>query len=119
MTDIIWPVDLPQMVSQDNYQEARGRNTIRTPVDQGRPKARRRFTSSIQTFTVTVYLTADQADIFDDFWENTTAAGSLEFDWVHPRTQEAAVCQFTGDDPPPMTPDGAEFKATFQMIILP
>jgi hypothetical protein len=119
MSDLIWPIDLPQAVAQDGYQETRVPNTIRSPVDQGRPKARRRYTASIQSFNIRLLLTEDQADLLDDFYEDTTAAGSLEFDWVHPRTQAAAVCQFSGDPPVTTAAGGLMYNVAFTMIILP
>jgi hypothetical protein len=119
MTDIIWPVDLPQTVDQDGYKEARLPNAVRSQVDQGRPKARRRYTASIKSFTVSLLLDEDQTEILDEFYDDTTAAGSLEFDWVDPRTNEAAVVQFWGDPPAIATAGGTLYKATFQMIILP
>lgn len=119
MADIIWPVDLPQKVDQSGYQEARGRNKIESPVDQGRPKSRRRFTASIQQFQIALLLDEDQVELLDTFYESTTAAGCLVFDWVHPRTQIAAECRFSGDAPAIAPAGGLMYRATFQMLILP
>jgi hypothetical protein len=119
MADIIWPVDLPQVPLIDGHQETRTRNTLRSPVDQGRPKSRRRYTGKIQAFQVAIIVTAAQSQIFWDFYDDTSAEGSLAFDWAHPRTQIAAECQFAGDDAPVQTPTEGLYRIAFQMIILP
>lgn len=119
MADIIWPVDLPQLVDQNGYGEQRAKSKVESPVDQGRPKARPRFTASTQRFRISLILTDEQVSLLDTFYDETTAKGSLPFDWVHPRTQVAAECQFTGDPPDSVSVGGLMFRASFQMLILP
>lgn len=118
MADIIWPIDLPQHVLADSFQETRGKNRIESPVDQGRQKSRRRFTADLILFQIAMFLTDAQAVIFDTFYEETSGSGTLPFDWVHPRTQAAAECRFTGEAPVFARVDGY-YRVTFQMLILP
>lgn len=89
-----WPTSLPQYVLEQGYQESLEDQTIETAMDAGPPKVRRRFTTSVRKLTVQVQMDADQAAIFEDFYLNTCAGGSLPFEWVHPRTRAARTFRF-------------------------
>jgi hypothetical protein len=120
MADIVWPINLPQKADQSSYQEGRVKNKIESPVEQGRPLTRRRFTASTQKFQIVVQpLTEAQTALLDEFFYETAKDGVLVFDWVHPRTQIAAECQFTGDPPSYAPAGGLMYRASFQMLILP
>lgn len=50
MTDILWPISLPQVMILDGLQGQRRSNVIRTSMDAGPQKARRRYTVASKDF---------------------------------------------------------------------
>jgi len=68
-------------------------------MEFGKPFQRRRFTAAVEPFSGQMYLDKTQYSTLLDFWRNTLGMGSLEFDWVHPITEEAAVIRFMADKP--------------------
>jgi len=94
-----WPASLPQRLHQQgfNYQAPQG--GIRTEMETGKPYQRRRFTAAVEPFSGQMYLDKTQYQTLLAFWENTLGMGSLEFDWVHPITEEAASIRFVANSP--------------------
>lgn len=113
-----YPGTLPQLVLQDGYGETARENSIRTSMEQGEAKVRKRYTAAIRKFSIVQFMTGAQVEIFDQFWENDLAFGSLAFSWVHPRTQVAAPrCRIM--KPPSYMPVGPNFKVAYDLEILP
>ena|SRR5581483_3281963 len=80
-----WPDTLPQQLLMDGYAETPPSNVIRSTMDQGPPKDRRRSTDAERLFSGTMELTQDQIGIWEDFYYNTIDE-VLPFDFPHPRT---------------------------------
>lgn len=113
-----WPGSLPQQFEQDGYQEAFPKATIRTEMDVGPAKLRKRYTAAIKPFTGQMFMTPDQVEDLETFYETTTAYGSLAFDWEHPRTGAAVSCRFVG--PPQLEAvEGGDFKVMIEIEVLP
>jgi hypothetical protein len=93
----VWPGTLPQYVQVGDFQETPVDNAVRTQMEDGTQKARRRFTARRRLFDVSVQLTAAQKVTLDDFYENTLGDGVLPFDWVLPAEQTAATFVFLKD----------------------
>lgn len=113
-----WPDSLPYRPLVADYAEKRQDGAIRSDMDSGPAKVRRRFTVVVETFAIGLSLSSDQYDTLLDFFSLTLEEGTLAFDWIHPRTEEPKSCRFVG--PPTLkaqTP--ARFKISFQMEILP
>ena len=87
-----WPASLPQAPLARGYQEAFGDTTLRTQMDAGPDKLRRRFTAGVDSFTTLLRLTKTQAATFESFYKTDTAGGTLAFTWVHPRTRRSCRC---------------------------
>lgn len=118
MTDIVWPPGLPQDVLVEGYDEQMPNVVIRTQMDAGPPKVRRRYTAGIRTLSFSIDLSRDQAGLFDAFFNDTLKGGSLAFKWVHPRTR--AVCRLRFTQPPSLRPvSGRLWTAACKMEILP
>jgi hypothetical protein len=94
-----WPASLPQRLHQQGFQYQAPTGSIRTDMEFGKPFQRRRFTAAVEPFSGQMYLDKDQYSTLLAFWKNTLAMGSLEFDWVHPITEEAATVRFVADSP--------------------
>ena len=85
MTNPVWPASLPQFVDRP-HTEGMPDALLRTPMDAGPAKTRRRFTAGIKPVKAQMDLTAAQAATFETFFDVTLKAGALAFDWVLPRT---------------------------------
>lgn len=113
-----WPVTLPQDVLVQGYAEAFPSTTLRTQMDAGPAKTRRRFTASVRPLRVTMPLTRAQVALLDTFYTDTLEGGALEFTWTHPRTLAAVTLRFVS--PPQPVPDsGAWWRVDLDLEVLP
>jgi len=94
MSNLVWPSSLPQRPTVGGYQERFAETVLRTAMDAGAAKLRRRFTAAPRQIEVTFRMTAAQVAVLRSFYEETTAGGALPFDWVHPREGTAAEFRF-------------------------
>lgn len=94
MTVATWPPSLPEYVLEQGYGEALEDQTVESTVEAGIAKVRRRFTAPVRRFAVVMQFDTSQAITFENFYLNTLQAGSLPFDWRHPRTGAALRFRF-------------------------
>lgn len=86
---VAWPESLP--ITRDNYREKPPSRGIRSNMDIGPDKLRKRSTVAVRGITLRLMLTDAQLDIFDEFYdENET----LVFDFVDPRTGNTKRTRF-------------------------
>lgn len=92
----VWPTtgSFPQVVMYEGYQEDVPLTTVRTTMDTGPQKVRRRFTAGPRPFKVQLALTTAQVATLDDFFVNTCYGGALSFTWTHPRTGAGGTFRF-------------------------
>lgn len=79
----IWPTSLPQM-PLDSYSETIGVLTIRTPMDAGPAKMRRRGTKP-DKLSVQYNMSTTQVATLRTFVQDTLK-GTIRFGYTHPRT---------------------------------
>lgn len=72
-----WPSTIP--FPKLGWTERRQQGFIRTPMDTGPAKVRRRFSAVSSEMETTVGLTAAQRATFDTFYATTLSEGSGEF----------------------------------------
>lgn len=114
-----WPSTLPQFVALDGYDEAMPHPVKRTRMGSGPAKQRREFTAAETTIKfATDTMSAAQAAIFETFYFETLKHGSLEWDWVHPRTQATKTYRFTGA-PKPVPLGGGKVYYILPLEIMP
>lgn len=119
-TDIYWPDSLPQRPLVDGYQESPPDNTMRTQMDEGPAKVRRRYTANVRPIQVTLEMDADELNTFDDFYVEETASGSRRFIWQHPRTKTQHEMRFRTPPPPDYTAmGGLQYQVSFTLEIMP
>lgn len=111
-----WPGTLPQYLLQDGFSETLPNNSIRSKMEIGPPKMRRRGTGAPRLIPGKQYMTAAQVEIFDVFYESTLKSGSLRFDWISPRTQASKELRFVA--PPVYTPMGANYIVSIKLEIM-
>lgn len=80
----VWPSTLPQN-PQKGFSETGGVLILRTPMDAGPAKMRRRGAKP-QTLAVSFVMTTDQVAILDNFIKDTIR-GTARFGFKHPRTE--------------------------------
>jgi hypothetical protein len=93
MSYAVWPFACPA-----SLQQASNPALVRSTVDDGYPKVRRRFTKTWRTFQVTWRLDWSEFDNFWNFHEVDCGAGSVPFYITHPMTQEQILVRWK--DPP-------------------
>ena len=115
---INWPSTLPARPSSDGYSETLPNNLIRTQMDVGPAKVRRRTTTTVRRFTLNFYLTQDEVAILKTFYEVTLAYGALAFVFNDPRTQSAINLRII--TPPKISHvDGIEYRVEFEAEQIP
>lgn len=116
---IVWPASLPQRVLAQGYAETFPKTAVRTQMDAGPDKVRRRFTAAVRDFEVSLRLTPAQAATLESFFDSTTAGGALAFDWTHPRTGDAVSFRFKGAPRLTAVARGQRYQAALSLEILP
>lgn len=89
-----YPASLPQQPLVDGYEEGFPNTLVRTQMDKGPDKVRRRFTAGTRTFTIQLLLDETQVQTLDDFIDIDLEGGALRFDWTHPRTGASVQFRF-------------------------
>ena len=118
-----WPATIPWEFLTDGASGGFGDNALRSSMDVGPAKLRRRSTAAPDRFTGDLLITATQYGYIDTFYKTTLGYGALPFDGLHPVTGAAAEMQFLA--PPACRPtdsfSGGEriWIATLQLEILP
>ena len=119
---ITWPADLPRRQLLEGYSEAPPARAIRSAVDVGPAKVRRRYTGGARRVTCSVLLQSRaQKAALDTFYDTTLQSGVLPFQWldVHGHLQ---MFRFISkeDDPglsyEPLAPE--KWRASMQLEIL-
>jgi hypothetical protein len=103
-----WPSSLPDAPLQQGYQEQVPNTLVRTEMDKGPAKVRRRSTAGTRAFTVNLLLTEAQVVTLDSFIDQDLDGGALRFDWTHPRT--GAAVQFR------LVPIGNDGLVSYQAV---
>lgn len=80
----VWPVTLPQ-IPQKGYSESMGVNILRTPMDAGIAKQRRRGNKP-SILNVTFIMTTEQVATLETFC-TSIIKGVIRFGFTHPRTK--------------------------------
>jgi hypothetical protein len=101
---------------QQGFKESPPDNTIRTKMEVGPPKMRRRGTGAPRPINGQCYMTAAQVVTFDTFYDTTLYSGSLRFDWKNPRTGVSKELRFTA--PPVYTPMGEGYIVAMSLEIM-
>lgn len=84
-----WPGTLPPVPQLRGYEEQSPLNVIRTDMEVGPAKVRRRSTAAVRKHKMLFHMTQAQVELFDQFLGVVLGDGALSFDYVHPRTGDA------------------------------
>lgn len=81
---LIWPTELPQAPLRDGWSDTAPNNLLRSEMESGPMKVRRRGTAKPHVVACTYVFDDKEAALFENFALNTLAGGALAFDWWHP-----------------------------------
>jgi len=113
-----WPATLPALLQISGLSETPPNNVIRTKMEIGPAKMRRRSTSGPRPISGEQILTTAQVATLDTFYVGTLIDGTTAFDWTHPRTGAAVEMRFVS--PPTYAPAGGDYwRVMLKLEILP
>jgi hypothetical protein len=115
MTD--WPSDVPFFELRDGFGHTAADNVLRTPMDSGPAKARRRTTSAPQVVTGAARMTRAQYRAAKTFIDGTLKGGALSFTACDPVSGEDQTYRLTA--PLSLSPMGLGWRVTASLEILP
>ena len=114
----IWDNTLPQTLLVDGYGQSFPEVTIKSNMDAGPAKVRRRFTAGVEPVSGTMVMTAAQLATFTTFYNTTLLGGSLRFSWTKPPAHTAA-CEMRFTAPPSLTKVESNYEVSLSLEILP
>lgn len=113
-----WPITLPPITTPDGYSETTPDVLLRTNMDAGPAKVRRRFTAGVRPITISHVLTAAEVDILDTFVVTTIEGGALTFTMDDPRTQVTKTFRLI-EQPTYTGVGGDNYQVSLKLEILP
>ena len=114
-----WHTDLPENLFVSGYGQSLPAVTIKSEMDAGPSKIRRRFTAGVEPVSGTMVLTAAQLATFDTFFNTTLLGGSLRFSWTKPPVHSAA-CEMRFTEVPNWTSLGGDnYEVSLSLEVLP
>lgn len=112
-----WPATLPYP-ALNTLKESPPKNVLRTQMDKGPDKVRRRTTANVRPLSFTLKLTPAQVETLDTFFVTTTSSGADEFDYIHPRTGASVTARFVSE-PDYAESEGVIYNCSISLEILP
>jgi len=97
MAGIYWPELLPSGALEEGFSKRPQSNVIRTAMDAGPKKARRRYTARTVKYAVKQVFDAGELAVFEQFYHTALADGVLRFNFADPVSLETAEFRFTED----------------------
>lgn len=112
----VWPAQFVPLTG--SVQETPPDNNIRSSMDKGPAKVRRRTTANVRPISFRLFVENDDMDTLDDFYTTDTFSGSEPFDFTHPRTGQTVQARFA--EPPQYSDvENVGWNATISLEILP
>lgn len=113
----VWPSTLP-LPAASTFKETPPDNVIRSSMERGPDKVRRRTTANVRPVSFMLLLSEAQVEILDSFYVSDTFSGSEAFDFTHPRTLAAVKARFVS--PPEFNErEAVLWEASVSLEILP
>ena len=97
MANITWPAELPVTLLLRGLSMQPQSNVIRTSMDAGAKKARRRYTARTINFSGRQLFNKAELAIFKQFYHTVLADGVLRFNFTDPISLETAEFRFAND----------------------
>jgi hypothetical protein len=113
-----WPPALPPSPLVQRFRETPPDTALRTGMDAGPAKVRRRTTAGVRLFQLEYLLSRAQMEALDAFYLDDLMGGTLAFDFAHPRSGDALSCRFRAP-PAYAAVNGEYFRAALELEALP
>ena len=121
----VYPASLPQYPSLRGFIDERQPGSIRSNMDTGAPKTRKRFTAVVRKLTWPTLLNGTERVTFDTFFITTINEGASSFTIPDPVDDETITVKFI--NPPSWSIIGAKselaadrlWRASFNLEVLP
>jgi len=97
VANITWPDLLPATLLIDGFSKQPQSSVIRTAMDSGPQKARRRYTARTVKYSGKQIFDGAELAVFEQFYQFTLADGVLRFNFTDPTTLELAEFRFAAD----------------------
>jgi len=110
-----FPASLPSR--PQSYNEDFPENTIRTNMDTGPAKVRKRQSAGTRPFICSYILDSTEVATLDTFFVTTVESGALSFTMDNPRTGSNET--FRMSEPPKVSGSGPLFNASIRIEKLP
>lgn len=81
---VAWHTSLPTDILSDGFNQQTAPNAIRTKMEAGLDKLRRRYTTEIVNISVSMVVTFAEYTILETFFNTTLEAGTLSFNFTDP-----------------------------------
>lgn len=112
-----WPTELPAP-ALSTFSGAFANNLLRSSMDKGPAKVRRRTTANTKPLNFSLKLTPEQLAILEDFFYNDISSGADPFDYTQPMTDEPLSVRFV--EPPAWQEQEATiYSVTISLEIMP
>lgn len=110
---VVWPASLQQKLSTTGFTLSFGDSTLRSEMDIGPAKLRRRSSREIDGLTCSILIDFDEYQDFENFIKITTNGGVTPFEFLNPMTGVNTLYRFVGK--PSITPLGGRvFSVSMQ-----
>lgn len=97
MADVLWPtLQLGDCIPPDGYREQWIGGQIKSDMESGPPKIRRRFTRSRRRFSAQKIWTLPLYEFFWSWWDINLGGGTLAFQITHPISKALLSVRFDG-----------------------
>lgn len=117
---VAWPSSLEQKVLVQGFGLNLGNTVLTSENEVGLPKERRRFTKAADRLQTSIIATRSEVTTFLNFYKTTLAGGTLSFDFTDPITDVTNEYKFDTQNPPQITPYGAnDFVIRMNWIEIP
>ena len=117
MADISWPATLYGFILKEGFQEKPPDNILRTNMDVGPAKVRRRGTAAVREFSVQMFFSKALLATFETFYVTTSKHGSLAFSYKSPRTETTLDHRFASV--PTYAKKDQGYIVSFQLELMP
>ena len=114
-----WPVTLTQTLLVDGFEGSSPDLLLRSSMDAGPAKVRRRATAGARPVTGKLLLTAAELSTFKTFYDETLLSGSLRFNWLDPDDGVTAVEMRFTERPSWVSLEPDEFEVSMNLEIMP
>jgi hypothetical protein len=114
-----WPATLPQILLIEGYEEKLPDVNLRSAMEVGPAKVRRRVTAAVRPVTGQLIMTLAQIETFKGFYNDDLLGGSLRFGWFDPY-DETTMVEMRFTEVPALSPvDPGLYKVSMKLEILP